>query len=144
MGEQTEARCLAEPPQDGMWGDCWCTLPAKHAGPHYCVPCTDRFDTPGWESQPTWSDLGVMARNFGWTPERWTPGQVHWGRRNPNGFIEHRHGWARVRRLRVLGHVVIDVYSPAEHEDLASSARLVDPTPSRVLSIARELGIGAS
>lgn len=97
-------------------------------------------DTP----EPDWADLGVMARNSGWAPERWMPGQVHWGRRNPNGFIEHQHGWARVRRLRLLGHVVIDLFGPAEHEDLASSARLVDPTPARVLNIARELGIGGT
>lgn len=96
------------------------------------------------QPEPDWADLGEMARNVGWSPERWVPGQVHWGRRNPNGFIEHRHGWARVRRLRTLGHVVIDLYGPAPHEDLSSTARLVDPTPARVLAIARELGIGAS
>ena len=94
------------------------------------------------KDEPDWADLREMARSAGWTPEKWTLNQVHWGRRNPNGFIEHQHGWARVRCLRILGHVVIDLYGPAPHEDLSSSARLVDPTAARVLAIARELGIG--
>jgi hypothetical protein len=44
-------RCLAEPPENNQWGDCWCTLPAGHAGQHQCEPCTERFDAPGWRSQ---------------------------------------------------------------------------------------------
>ncbi|MFC8986025.1 hypothetical protein [Streptomyces sp. NPDC057115] len=40
--------CGAEPPADGTWGDCWCTLPPGHTGEHRCQPCTDRHGAPGW------------------------------------------------------------------------------------------------
>ena len=42
--------CGAEPPNDGTWGDCWCTLPPGHDGEHRCQPCTDRHGAPGWSS----------------------------------------------------------------------------------------------
>lgn len=40
--------CGAEPPSDGSWGDCWCTLQPGHDGEHRCQPCTDRHGAPGW------------------------------------------------------------------------------------------------
>ena len=43
-----EAICGIEPPRDGTWGDCWCTLPPGHDGEHQCQPCTDRHGAPGW------------------------------------------------------------------------------------------------
>ncbi|MFF0736839.1 hypothetical protein ACFYVK_35160 [Streptomyces chartreusis] len=47
--EQGETDCCGdEPPADGTWGDCWCTLPPGHDGQHQCQPCTDRHGAPGW------------------------------------------------------------------------------------------------
>jgi hypothetical protein len=48
-----ELPCLAEPPMAAddpasPWGDCWCTLPHGHNGPHHCQPCTNRHGAPGW------------------------------------------------------------------------------------------------
>lgn len=45
--------CCAEPPADGTWGDCWCTLPPGHDGEHQCQPCTDRHGAPGWSDAAT-------------------------------------------------------------------------------------------
>ncbi|MFG3340556.1 hypothetical protein [Glycomyces sp. NPDC048151] len=94
----------------------------------------------GARARVTWAHVGKAARAAGFTAEVWMPGEVHWGRRNPNGFIEHQHGWCRARRRS--GRLVIDIYGPADHEDAASSARLVDPIPARLLTIARALGLG--
>ncbi|WP_442803625.1 hypothetical protein OG411_29840 [Streptomyces pseudogriseolus] len=44
--------CGAEPPADGSWGDCWCTLAPDHDGEHRCQPCTDRHGAPGWTDEP--------------------------------------------------------------------------------------------
>ncbi len=41
--------CGAEPPDDGQWGDCWCTLPPGHECEHRCEPCTDRHGAPDWD-----------------------------------------------------------------------------------------------
>lgn len=49
MAEQTEARCWVPAPEDGPWGDCWCTLPAGHDGQHQREPCTERVDAPSWD-----------------------------------------------------------------------------------------------
>lgn len=44
--------CGSQPPADGQWGDCWCTLPPGHDGEHQCQPCTDRNGAPGWTDPP--------------------------------------------------------------------------------------------
>lgn len=48
---ESEEMCSAEPP-DGWPGDCWCTLPDGHEGPHRCEPCSNRHDAPGWSDDP--------------------------------------------------------------------------------------------
>lgn len=40
--------CGANPPEEGPWGDCWCTLKKGHDGDCFCTPCTKRNDAPGW------------------------------------------------------------------------------------------------
>lgn len=51
-GTDNESDCGAEPPADGTWGDCWCTLTPGHAGEHRCQLCTDRHGAPGWTDPP--------------------------------------------------------------------------------------------
>ncbi|MFJ5151402.1 hypothetical protein ACIQCF_07400 [Streptomyces sp. NPDC088353] len=50
--DEGEDCCGAEPPADGSWGDCWCTLPPGHTGEHRCQPCSDRHGAPGWQDEP--------------------------------------------------------------------------------------------
>lgn len=99
-----------------------------------------RAELEKFEPAPGWADLRKAAKAAGWTPELWCPGQVHWGRRNPNRFIERQYGWATVRSAR--DRIIIDLHGPADHEDNAPSAHLVNPTPGRILAVARALGIG--
>lgn len=49
--DETNDVCDAEPPSDGQWGDCWCTLRPGHDGDHRCQPCTDRHGAPGWADE---------------------------------------------------------------------------------------------
>jgi hypothetical protein len=48
-----EDYCGAEPPPNGNWGDCWCTLPPGHPDGHRCQPCTERHSAPDWTDPPT-------------------------------------------------------------------------------------------
>jgi hypothetical protein len=59
--------CGAEPPQDGTWGDCWCTLPPDHDGEHRCQPCTTRHGAPGWTDEPA-----AGARQDGAPADPWS------------------------------------------------------------------------
>lgn len=43
-----EPICGANVPEDGVWGDCWCTMPPGHDGDCFCGPCTERHGAPGW------------------------------------------------------------------------------------------------
>ena len=52
LGDQ-DSICGSEPPRDGTWGDCWCTLPPDHPEEQLCVcePCAERYGAPGWRAE---------------------------------------------------------------------------------------------
>jgi hypothetical protein len=93
--------------------------------------------------KPTdWADVREAARNAGWSGRR-DPDQRHariWGLYGDGRmFIDWEHGWVRSWRNR-HSHV-IDIAGPdasGGHE----TVRLVNPTPAKVLTAARLVGLG--
>jgi hypothetical protein len=143
MSTKQTDRCLAEPPADGPWGDCWCTLPTGHSGEHRCEPCTVRNDAPGWRTAPDWADVREAARKSGLTIE------LRFGRYKPGRY---RHGMWTWRVETAAGDLVANYrgralgnYIELVGEELVAgrnSACLIDPTPAEVLTAARLVGLG--
>jgi hypothetical protein len=55
----------------------------------FLAPLMKRGERP----RTTWAHVGKAARAVGFTAEVWMPGQVHWGRRDEQGAIQHEYGW---------------------------------------------------
>lgn len=96
-----------------------------------------RAELAKFETPPDWADLREAARKAGWTPEGrlswWT-----WTRRDNRGS-DLSTGWALVQWTGRSISLVGPGNGPRGDR---SAADLIDPTPARVLAIARELGIG--
>lgn len=104
-------------------------------------------DFRGKAPEPDWADLREMARNAGWTRKKEGVGLRPvatdvWGLYPPGQrFAEVvRCGAARVG-LAERG-LFIELHGPGK--DQRERADLINPTPAKVLAIARELGVGAS
>lgn len=90
LGEQDEV-CGSEPPRNGAWGDCWCTLPPEHPEKEcVCGPCRDRYGAPGWRA-----DISV-----GECPE--CGGKLLWG---GMAWVPHTEGYHAARR-RILLRII--------------------------------------
>lgn len=93
------------------------------------------------QPKPDWADVRETARNARMTPQTWTPGRVHWGRRNEHGLIEHEHGWIAVTRS--AHRIMVDLTGPMNFNrgGPTRTASLLDPSPAEVLSAARLVGL---
>lgn len=84
-----EPICGSEPPRDGQWGDCWCTLPPDHDGECVCAPCRERHGAPGWRcAEP--DDTNVTGPEFDRMMAEGTPVQIAAGPPDTHGA--HRCG----------------------------------------------------
>lgn len=77
---------------------------------------------------PDWADLREMARNAGWTHRRLARGWTVWTIKDASVHI--RRPWPGAQTVNVDG----------DFGDLV----LNEPTPARVLNIAREMGLEVS
>jgi hypothetical protein len=91
---------------------------------------------------PDWAEVREAARAAGWTSrrDRDEPRVRIWGRySNDRMYADYEHGWARVYRTRRV--LVVDLAGPST-EGGHQTAHLINPTPARVLTIARLVGLG--
>jgi hypothetical protein len=102
----------------------------------FLAPLMKRGERP----RTTWAHVGKAARAVGFTAEVWMPGQVHWGRRDEQGAIQHEYGWVMARRT--AGRLQVDLTGPGPIAGPWRTASLWDPTPAEVLTAARLVGLG--
>lgn len=88
LGLQETYCCGSEPPRNGAWGDCWCTLPPEHPEQEcVCEPCRDRYGAPGWRADISVGDCAECGGKLLWGGVAWVP---------------HTRGWHAARRRLLL------------------------------------------
>jgi hypothetical protein len=113
----------------------------RHAGrPDLVAEIADELEKAATETQglkqvePDWADIREAARNAGWTRDRGESGTT-WGHHAFGAILDRSHGMAYVNS----GNRRIYIASPGGDE--RQTVVLFDPTPVRVLTAAKLVGL---